>query len=888
MTYVFSARLSQTELTPPSPFHVPYVKPPEHSKTLEWLKLRHLIDESTDCSLNEKLIAIFALFGGIRLHLKWLLSSPSSSYPNKQQLQSLIELLQDNESTPKNIEMTPMSQKTEDSENIAIDPIPFNTNTEPEPQRFTIQTISHDMTCYLCSFLRFKDIHFLQITCTDLAYVCLNEMKKTNVSLMFANALIGKQNIIHLGSERQFLHNYRVYRHDVLRTALNKWTNQYDIPCSKAMFCPLRVNFTGTAHRPISSSLQRFVRADSLTYSNFILFDTRNHFYRLNGSDSSHPIILKYFDIEMQKLYIMGTVIVSYPSTWLQLNHLIANEVIVNNMNLEYVQRLQLMLQKMNPLHGTGGKHPDTRNILFFRELSDVPHRCVEVGLVERQCVFQNVKGGDIVIFQVNPTHRYFGTSTSSYVCPQNSDYKTDNFDDIRFVLHHTGNGDRVDNNGVYLKKGLPVCDYSYMKLKNKYSYVVSNVWNSNLSVSNAWFDLEKQYESRGMNLFVIVPFFCRYIQQFRKVRLMYRHPNKWDAILSSILRINKERKKVIASKYHEPTLECEINANSSYGQIRKRIGFIYGIDYRHIEIWIPRSVVHVDKFEYTSSFRGMHSDSMVSFFKTKHSNFRLPIQWEVCAYSTLKYDQIVASALDNCNPDLSHVSDFDARSKPLLAIYRVMLVPPDAGDKKQSVDVIYEVGFQVNLFIQHVLSTIYDQSILCNEIGNIFGVQKEAWAKDMNVIDNEFVLLTDDGERCLFGYDRFSFPTESNVMDIERNTFYLQRMENEDAFNIRFMKPSELNQDETTMVFKFWKYVNHQYEVCGTILRVKVAAKDNLKEIMEKKLNHVATDCKVYLKAIKNAEYLGSLIEKKNYPYFYPFTILLQDNKACLNVLYN
>eukprot|EP01084_Bolivina_argentea_P168163 291697_1 len=109
--------------TQPSPFTNHHIKPDLDSKTLEWLKLRHLIDNTTSNEINDKAVEIFSIFGGIKSHLKSLLNNISNEYFNKTQLLSLINLLQ------KKDENTSKKNKNDKYKQI-----------------FNMRTLSNDMT----------------------------------------------------------------------------------------------------------------------------------------------------------------------------------------------------------------------------------------------------------------------------------------------------------------------------------------------------------------------------------------------------------------------------------------------------------------------------------------------------------------------------------------------------------------------------------------------------------------------------------------------------------------------------------------------------------------------------------------------------------------------
>eukprot|EP01084_Bolivina_argentea_P168162 291693_1 len=112
---------SQTQTVPT--ININYLKPDLNSKTLEWLKLRHLIDNTTSNEINDKAVEIFSIFGGIKSHLKSLLNNISNEYFNKTQLLSLINLLQ------KKDENTSKKNKNDKYKQI-----------------FNMRTLSNDMT----------------------------------------------------------------------------------------------------------------------------------------------------------------------------------------------------------------------------------------------------------------------------------------------------------------------------------------------------------------------------------------------------------------------------------------------------------------------------------------------------------------------------------------------------------------------------------------------------------------------------------------------------------------------------------------------------------------------------------------------------------------------
>ena len=144
-------------------------KPLENSKTLECLKLRHFLAESVDTDFNHQSAAILNILGGTKAPLRWLLTSPYDPYLDKQKLLSLLNLLRRD---------TEQHQGTEDD--IENDE---ETNSENKPM-FDLRALSHDMTSYLCCFLEHRDIHSLQQTSTDLAFICLEEIKKCDIGVI--------------------------------------------------------------------------------------------------------------------------------------------------------------------------------------------------------------------------------------------------------------------------------------------------------------------------------------------------------------------------------------------------------------------------------------------------------------------------------------------------------------------------------------------------------------------------------------------------------------------------------------------------------------------------------------------------------------------------------
>ncbi len=312
-------RLTQTFMC------IPPSKPDANSKTLEWLKLRHLIDETEPDILNTKSLRIFDVFGGIKCHLKSLLNHPTNSYCNKQQLSALINLLQ------------------EDDDNISTKKNKNNTNNKKNKTIYHINTLPNDMTSYLCSFLSFAEIHFLEITCSELAYVCLDELKKVDIGVMDFNSIIGKADILNLGKGNELISNHRMYANTTLATAFNKWMDEYDIPASQTLFYPLK-KVGRISHRVYNEHMSLTTHIDQIhvVAQNYILFDLRN-VYKI-GKDACktdsvwincfNAIILKYFDIEQQKLYIVGAVLIlinNMDCIMLDLINTILHKVVANN-----------------------------------------------------------------------------------------------------------------------------------------------------------------------------------------------------------------------------------------------------------------------------------------------------------------------------------------------------------------------------------------------------------------------------------------------------------------------------------------------------------------------------------------------------------------------------
>ena len=465
---------------------------------------------------------------------------------------------------------------------------------------------------------------------------------------------------------------------------------------------------------------------------------------------------------------------------------------------------------------------------------------------------------------------------------------------------------------------------------------------------------------------------YCQYRIDFRSVKLSFRYENKWDNVLKSILKLNKTKGKKISNKYLEPSIECEMNENVSCAQIRRRLGFIYGIDYNYIEIWKPGPN---DSFIFDTAHRGSWRDSIKSLLGSPARTFTLSLKWEIVGYSTDTYDNMIAAELDAIEPsvetqittcksysneysisdvyhDNQNYTNTSLTPKTVVldnnhnnnninngystdqAMYRVLLVPPnididndnnnEKNGEKKYIDVIYKKRFIVSSFIKHILLIINQQPIISDEFKDVFGNMSSFFGgEDRNTdnkINNQFVLSKDTKkhQRILFGHETWQFPKENSICEVEKNTFCLQMLQNEDEFHASFQSGNiQINDEEERkpLIIKFWRSKkdkidnntnprkrrrrnsdnknneSDKYEICGTVLRLKVAAKDNLKDIIQNKLKDLSTKQKLtfYLNGNTDSNELGKKIEENHYQYCFPFTILLcNDGAACINVLYH
>eukprot|EP01083_Nonionella_stella_P079850 219215_1 len=164
---------------------------------------------------------------------------------------------------------------------------------------------------------------------------------------------------------------------------------------------------------------------------------------------------------------------------------------------------------------------------------------------------------------------------------------------------------------------------------------------NNERPVSMFWYRLYNTFIEGQLNLVNIEVKMCEntgWKQQWSKALLLQYKNN----INSAAAPNNIEQETQITKSMHK----WRVEKRTTFGMIRRKLAWYYGINPHHIELWLPQCTSSGYKWDYGSKGRGKWDDTLESILTGRRDWKQLcPLKFEIQAYNVNDFEQMIKYA---------------------------------------------------------------------------------------------------------------------------------------------------------------------------------------------------------------------------------------------------